>query len=234
MTRKNFTPIEENVPEVIAEETITENVAPVVEAPVDQDGTNKTDDVAQIVAGILNDTNLEDDTAKWAMLMRVAASKIDESTITDLNMVSDAEIMRRLRLLWSKRVAAKKAGNLVDLAAIDEKEKELQAHRTKSASRRTGVVSGDTDPTKLDQYDLGKLIRNVQSKKSVAKKAGELDKVAELQVEEDKLKGLRTEAPKGAAANGMSAKIAETIAALEALEPSDTVAAQILMLKTLI
>lgn len=202
----------------------------------EQDGTNSKDKIALSIAEVLNDTTEMSDTVKWAKILQLASSKVDESTITDLSLISDAEIMRRLRLLWSKRVAAKKANDLVLLASIDEDEKELQSHRKSSRSGRRGgsVVSADSDPTKLSQEDLNKLIRNVQSKKCSAKKVGDQVLIDTLQAEEDRLKALRTTAPKVATPSAMSTKIADTIAALELLPKSDVVDAQILMLKALL
>ena len=200
----------------------------------EEDGTNSTDAVALEIAHLLNDTDL-DPTTKWASIVKLASSKIDETTITDLRLLSDTEIMRRLRLLWSKRVAAKKNNDLLALESIATDEAELQSHRTKTTAKRGSTVSADVDPTTLSQADLNKLIRNVQSKKCTAKKAGLVDDMAVFQAEEDKLKLLRTgeaAAPKGPSA--MSSKITATIAALEALPQSEEIAAQIEMLKSLV
>jgi len=198
----------------------------------EEDGTNSKDAVALEIARIMNDDTMSD-IAKWATISKLASSKVDESIITDLSLLSDAEIMRRLRLLWSKRVAAKKNNDLVALADIATAEEELQSFRTKTTSRRSGTVSADVDPTTLSQENLNKLIRNVQSKKCTAKKAGLVDEVAIHQAEEDKLKAMRTGEPSVKGPSAMSLRILDTIAALEALPQSDVVDAQIAMLKTL-
>ena len=123
-------------------------------------GTNSTDAIALEIAAMLNSTEASDPAAIWAKISQLAGSKIDESTIADLSLLSDTEIMRRLRLLWSKRVAAKKSNDLLALEDIAAKEAELQSHRTAKISRRSNVVSSESDPTTLTQEQLNKLIRN--------------------------------------------------------------------------
>lgn len=207
-----------------------QNLAAAVKA---EDGTNSQDAMALEVAAIMNNTEMAPE-AKWAMISKLAASKIDETIITDLSLLTDTEIMRRLRLLWSKRVAAKKVNDLIALEDIAAQEAELQSHRTAKSSRRGNTVSADSDPTTLSQENLNKLIRNVQSKKCTAKKLGNQADVDMYQAEEDKLKALRVEGPavpKGPSA--MSLKILATIEALRALPQSDVVDAQIKMLETL-
>ena len=200
-------------------------------AKLKADAKAKLDKDAADIASILNDEGLTD-VAKWATIVRIASSKIDETTITDLSLISDTEIMRRLRLLWSKRVAAKKNNDIVALEQIANDEAELQSHRT--VTKRSGsTVSAAADPTKLSQSDLNKLIRNVQSKKCTAKKSANLVEVAQYQAEEDKLKLLRTNEPTVKGPSAMSLKIGETIAALEALPQSQEVTDQIAMLKSL-
>lgn len=222
--------------------------------------------------------------SKLARIMKICADNIDESKIP-LELCTNGELDRRLSLVYSKKVPAKKAkeaavqaymtASLVqtdtmsdDEKAVNNKKLEDLLHKSAEAdnaydelivqeeyiksfksatNRRAGTVSSETaDPTKMDQLDLGKLIRNYQSKKSNAKKAADAAKVDGNLVEMEKQLGLveywqnkveeankcKTDAPKSSSVT--TSKITDVIAGLEAAPQTEETKAMIAKLKALL
>jgi hypothetical protein len=186
------------------------------------------------VASILARTDISE-TERWMLLMKAAETKVDESKIEDLSLLSEAEIQRRIKNIASKKTAARKKNDVLLLTKLEGEEEALKAVRQKPTRSRAGAISSDVDPTTLSQEDLRKLIRNVQSKKCSAKKAGDEAKVAEYAKEEERLSALRKPIEGGTTAgSAMSVKINQTIAELEKLEQTEMVKTQIAMLKSLL
>lgn len=187
----------------------------------------------------------------WAALLKLAEGRVDESQLA-LDRASDAEIMRRLKLLWSKRVAVKKALENATLAgdeklmtekqseldALADTEAEMNSYRTPTRAGRTtsgGVNKSDVDPSTLadDQLELGKLIRNLQSKKSIAKKAGDDKTVTEMEAkiaEAAKYRVAGAASPKTA----LTGQIAAALEVFQALPQTPEIVEQIKKLKALL
>jgi hypothetical protein len=187
-----------------------------------------------------------DTNAMLAKVLQVASLAVDESKLP-ADQCSDAELLRRLKLVWSRKTMAKKAGELDKLAQLEADEQYLSSLRTKKVNRG-GVVTSDVDPSKLSQSDLTKLIRNYQSKKCTAKKAMEAA-VADGNTEEatkqaglvehwqakvDDASKYRTTTPAQAKVSDMTKRINEAIAGLEALPKTPEIEQQIAALKALV
>jgi hypothetical protein len=233
MTKKN---------EVVAN---TENIAPAQEVIQVPEVVTSVDYVAQGLEPILK-SGLSDN-ERWAMILQLAEAHVDESALP-LDKVSDGEIVRRLRLLWSKRVALKKtlenAKTVEDAekaqTALDElqvTEDEMNSYRTgKGARHGGGVVKTDIAPELLkdDQLELSKLIRNLQSKKSIAKKAGDDATVKDMEARIAEAVKYRTTSPTTAKTQELNSKIAAALQALQLLPPSEEINVQIEALKKLL
>lgn len=201
--------------------------------------------VGRVLDGETNDNE------KLARIVKLAENNIDYSVLP-FDLCSDAELMRRLKLVWSKKVAAKKANKLDVLADLEHQENELNSYRDHKANR-TGTVSSDNvDHSTLSQLDLQKLIRNYQSKKSGAKKLYEaaildiakatdpvvveaLTKSADenknlmehWQAKVDDASKYRTSTPAAARSAELTGQIKDMIALLKTLPQTDEVVSQI-------
>lgn len=211
--------------------------------------------VATVLAGE------DSDNTKLAKIMKIAEHNVDYTELP-YDLCTDAELMRRLKLLWSKRVAAKKAGDFATLEDIDKQEAIINSYKTVKATRTGTVSSENVDHSKLGQADLQKLIRNYQSKKSNAKKLyeaaladlkvaqeqgldTELERLSNLAAEHrnlmehwqakvDDASKYRTSTPAGQKNAALVQQIKDTIAALEPLKDNPQVAEKIEQLKKLL
>lgn len=202
------------------------------------------DNVLEQIAVVL--AQPETANTRLARIMKLAEHNVDYTELP-YELCTDAELMRRLKLLWSKRVAAKKAGDFATLEDIDKQEAEINSFRTAKVTR-TGTVSSDNvDHSKLTQVDLQKLIRNYQSKKSSAKKLYEAavasndEKLAEeqknlmehWQAKVDDASKYRTGSTNQRSAE-LTKQIQDTVAMLKMLPQSDEIAAKIKELEALL
>jgi hypothetical protein len=189
----------------------------------------------------------EPDNIKLVRLVKIAENNVDYTDVP-YELCSDAELMRRLKLVWSKKVAAKKAGKVDELADLEKQEEMLNSYRTVASTKRTGTVSSDNvDHSKMSQLDLQKLIRNYQSKKSTAKKQYEAALAEGDTKSAEEFKGVmehwqeRVEDASKYRTSGSNTRTAEltkqvndTLAILRQLPQSDEIAAKIKELESLL
>lgn len=161
--------------------------------------------IMNIIASDATDTDI------LVEILTIAVKNVDESKLP-LDRCTDSELNKRLSVVYSKKVPAKKlkeaeymatirvsvdpdhelteveatvrealivkvtAKSLAADQAYDDllaQEAEIKSFKTTQATRANTLNSDDADPSILNQLDLGKLIRNYQSKKSTVKKAME-------------------------------------------------------------